>query len=262
MFNDLLNETKGFKYPITIKVLLKKYKPNDEIEFTLVYFNSSTKTIINNKFKLEHAFQEILYRIDAWINKESGWIIESIESQYTNISTHRPLLKSSYLDFPIELKHPRKGLINMKNNDQKCFLWCHIRPINPLKEHPERITKIDRKIACNLNYDRIEFPVEEKDFEKIEIQNNICINVFCYENEMVFPIYVSDQKFEDSMDLFLLIDDNKSHYVYMEDFNTFMFHKTKNKNKKWFWKSCLQCFSSENVLINHKEDCLSINCKQ
>ena len=69
MFNDLLSETKGFKYQITVKVLLKKYKPNEEIEFTPAYFNSSTKTIINNRFKSEHAFQELLYRIDAWINK-------------------------------------------------------------------------------------------------------------------------------------------------------------------------------------------------
>ena len=62
---DLLNETQGFKYEITVKVLLEKYKPNEEIEFTPVYFNPSTKTIINNRFKLEHAFEEILYRIDA-----------------------------------------------------------------------------------------------------------------------------------------------------------------------------------------------------
>ena len=61
------------------------------------------------------------------------------------------------------------------------------------------------------------------------------------------------------MNLLLLIDDDKSHYVYIKDFNRFMFHKTKNKNKKWFCKSCLQCFSSENVLIKCKEDCLSIN---
>ena len=121
LFNDLLNETKGFKYQITVKVLLKKYKPNEEIEFTPAYFNSSTKTIINKRFKLEHAFQEILYRIDAWINKGSGWIIESIESQYIKISTYRPLVGSSYIDLPIELKHPKKGLINIKNNDQKCF---------------------------------------------------------------------------------------------------------------------------------------------
>ena len=152
-----------------------------------------------------------MYRIDAWINRGPGWIIESIESQYTNISTYRPLAGNSYIDLPIELKHPKKGLINIKNNDQKCFLWCHVRHINTLKEHPKRIKKIDKKIACSLNYDEIKFPVEEKDFKKIEVQNNICINVFGYENQLVFPIYISDQTFKSSIDLLLLIDDNKSH---------------------------------------------------
>ena len=64
------------------------------------------------------------------------------------------------------------------------------------------------------------------------------------------------------MNLLLLIKDNKLHYVHIKDFNTFMFHKTKNKNKKWFCKSCLQYFSSEKVLVKHKEDCLSINGAQ
>ena len=163
---------------------------------------------------------------------------------------------------PIELKHPKKGLINIKNNDQKCFLWCHVRHINFLKEHPERIAKNDRKIPCNLNYNEIKFPVEEKDFKKIEVLNNICVNVFGCENEMVFPIYVSDQKFKGTTDLLLLINDNQSHYMYIKIFNTFLFHKTKNKNKNWLCKSCLQCFSSENVLIKHKEDRLSVNCQQ
>ena len=105
--------------------------------------------------------------------------------------------------------------------------------------------------------------MQGKDFSKIEVKDNIfCINVFGCENGLVFPIYISEQKFEDYMDLLLLIDDDKSHYVYMKDFNISMFHKTKNKNKKWFFKSCLQCFSKENVLIKHKEDCLSINGKQ
>ena len=66
------------------------------------------------------------------------------------------------------------------------------------------------------------------------MKNNICINVFGYKNGLVFPIYVSDQKFEDSMDLLILIDDDKLHYVYIKDFDKFLFHKTKNKNKKWF----------------------------
>ena len=79
---------------------------------------------------------------------------------------------------------------------------------------------------------------------KIETKNSICINVFSCENKLVFPIFVSNKKFKNSMDLLLIINDTKSHYVYMKDFNRFMFHKMKNKNKKNFCKSCLQCFSS------------------
>ena len=69
--------------------------------------------------------------------------------------------------------------------------------------------------------------MQEKDFSKIEVKNNICINVFGYENGLVFPIYIADQKFEDSIDLLILIDENKSHCVYIKDFDRFLFHKTK-----------------------------------
>ena len=86
--------------------------------------------------------------------------------------------------------------------------------------------------------------------------------MFGYGNKLVFPVYISDQTSKSSIDLLLLINDDKSHYVYIKDFNTFMFHKTKNKNKKCFCKGYLQSFSSKNVLIKHKKDCLSISGKQ
>ena len=66
--------------------------------------------------------------------------------------------------------------------------------------------------------------MQEKDFSKVEVKNNIWINVFGYEDELVFPIYVSDENCEDSIDLLLLIDDDQSHYVYSKDFDRFMFH--------------------------------------
>ena len=59
-----------------------------------------------------------------------------------------------------------------------------------------------------------------------------------YENESVYPIFISKQTFGDLIDLLLLIENDKSHCVYIKDFNTFMFHKTKNKNKNWFCKTC------------------------
>ena len=64
LFSGLLNEIKGFNYQITLKVTLKEYKKNREIEFRPFYFNSTTKTKINHKFSLVNAFQEVLYRID------------------------------------------------------------------------------------------------------------------------------------------------------------------------------------------------------
>ena len=107
LFSDLLNETKGFKSQITLKVVLKKYR-STEIEFARVYFNSTTKAVINDKLSLETAFQGVLYRIDNLINEGSIWIVELIESQYINISTYRPLSGSSYIKFPDELRSAKK----------------------------------------------------------------------------------------------------------------------------------------------------------
>ena len=57
LFSDLLNDTKGFKYQITLNVMIRKYKPNEETDFRSFYFNSTTETVINHKFSLENAFQ-------------------------------------------------------------------------------------------------------------------------------------------------------------------------------------------------------------
>ena len=71
---------------------------------------------------LENSFQEILYRIDNWINDGSSWMIESIEAEYVNISIYSPLSASSYIELLNELKNTMKDLINIKNNDSKRFL--------------------------------------------------------------------------------------------------------------------------------------------
>ena len=104
--------------------------------------------------------------------------------------------------------------------------------------------------------------MREKDFEKIEKKNNICINVFCYENKLVFPIYFSDQDFENLINLLLVTDGNISYYVYIKDFDRFMFPKTKNKTKNTFAKIIYSVLVVKNVLKKHKEVCLSINGAQ
>ena len=132
------------------------------------------------------------------------------------------MIGSTYIELPNKLKNPIKGLINIKNNDNKCFLWCHIKHLNPLKIYPKRITKVDKKMINDLDYEGIKFPVSKKDYCRIESQNSNCINVFCYENNLTYPAYLSDQKFENCMDLLLIIDENKSHYVYIKNFKRFI----------------------------------------
>ena len=156
--------------------------------------------MINFEYCLDKSFQEILYRIDNWINKGSGWIIESIDGKYVNIFAYSPLIGSTYIELPSGLKNSKKGLINIKNNDNKCVLWCHIRHLNLVEKNHQRITKTDKEMINKLNYEGIKFPVSKKDCCKIERQNNIYLDVFCYESGLTYPIYVSNQKFKDCMD--------------------------------------------------------------
>ena len=98
-----------------MKVLLRKYKEHGHIEFDPVYCNSTTKTIINFEYDLVKSFQEILYRIDNWINEGSCW--ESINGEYVNISIYSPLSERSCIELPENLRNSKKDLIN-----NKCFL--------------------------------------------------------------------------------------------------------------------------------------------
>ena len=207
---------------------------DEDTEYSSVYFNSATKTVINSEYYLHKSFQEILYRIDNWINKGSGWIVESIDCVYVNISACSPLIGSAYIELPDGLKNPKKYLTNIKNNDNKCFLWCHIRHLNLVERNPRRITKKDKEMINKLDYERIKFPVSKKDFCKIERQNNICINALCFKSGLTYPIYVLNQKFKDCIDLLLISNENKSHYVYIKDFSKFMCNKTKIKIKNIF----------------------------
>ena len=80
--------------------------------------------------------------IDIWVNNGSGWNVELIESQNINISTYRPLSESFYINWPVDLKIPKKGVINIKKKDSKSFWWCDLRHINFSRKHPETITRI------------------------------------------------------------------------------------------------------------------------
>ena len=124
--------------------------------------------VINQRYCLNDSFEEILNLLDIWIKKVSGWVIDKVEGLYINVANYESLLGGSYILLPIALNNSMKGLINLRNKDHKCFMWCHVRLINPQNKNAERINKQDKKIAANLNYSDIVFPLDINDYEKIE----------------------------------------------------------------------------------------------
>ena len=138
---SILPSMKGLKFVETLKVTFKKLA-NDNIVYKTTYFNSKAQTIINNieiPEALQLSKQQILNMIAKWISEGSGWTIQSVDNHHLSIVKYQPMKGSSYIKLPQELRNGKKGLINMKNEDNECFRWCHIRHLNPQGKHPERI---------------------------------------------------------------------------------------------------------------------------
>ena len=141
-----LTSMKGLKFVETLKVTFKKLVKDGTSEKT-AYFNSKAQADINNTEILEASQltkQQILNMIAQWVSEGSGWTIQSVDNHHLNIVQYQPMKGSSYIELPQELRNSKKGLINMKNEDNECFRWCHIRHLNPQDKDSQRIKKSDK----------------------------------------------------------------------------------------------------------------------
>ena len=138
--------------------------------YKTAFFNGKAKTITKAsdiEHELSMSRQEILNVISKWVSEGSGWVIDRIDSHHINVTTYQPLHGSSYVELPTNLRNPKKGLINIKNKDNECFRWCHIRHLNPQKKDPQIIKKDDKQFIGELNYKGIEFPVSQNSTTKL-----------------------------------------------------------------------------------------------
>ncbi|CAB4016303.1 Gastrula zinc finger [Paramuricea clavata] len=263
----LVNELKrmgGLKYTETIKVRMSKEIGNDKTKKDSIYFKSKTGTATNFEDIESTAAQNqltILSRIETFQNLGSNWIILNIESHYINIAMYKPLKGSSYMKLPADISNPKCGLINMQNDDNKCFMWSHLRHVRPRARRATTITRQDREFAENLDYEGIDFPVKISDIDKIERKNSISISVFGYKGKKQFyPIRNSKTKYDEHMEL-LLLGDNEggNHYVLIKDVNRMLFSVSGNSNKKHFCLYCLHSCVSEESLKKHSETCINVN---
>ena len=244
-------------YSIITKILMKRQESNNTRRYTPTYLRSNAITVTRQRFYLNDAFNNIYDLLDKWQGEGSGWIINEVDDIHININKHEPLSGSNYISLPNELQHSSKGLINIKNKDIYRFKWCHFRMLNPQNKDPQRIKKEDKEIVKTLDYFNINFPIKGKQYSFIEERFNINLNVFRYDKGVI-PFYVSRLNNTQILNLLLIKNENNSHYVFIKDFNSLMYSKTKHKCRKYFCMNC-QCFTTQEILNKQKEMCLLIN---
>ena len=150
---NLLESMNGFKFIRTLKITFcKRYIDLETKKPTFIYktlyFNGKTKTVTNLddiEYGINESDNRIMYFVNQWVSEGSGWTIDCLDGDFLNITLYNPLSGSSYIKRPAKLGNSRKGLINLKNEDNECFRWCHIRHLNPQMKDPQRIKKMIRQ---------------------------------------------------------------------------------------------------------------------
>ena len=174
-----------------------------------------------------------------------------------NIFEYQALKKhvGSYIELPKKLQ--RKGLVNIKNDDNYCFIWSYIRYLNPQEKNPNRIKMIDKKLFDEIKQKLVnfKFPLEinKNNITKIEVtlKINICI-LTADEKENIYPMFSSENDHKNDLNLFYYMN----HICFIKDINKYLHRTNKDNNKKYFCVRCLNSFISEENLNKHKDLCI------
>ena len=193
----------------------------------------------------------------------TGWRLYSIINLELHTVEWVPLRGSSYIELPKWLKD-KKAIINMKNDDNKCFIWCVLRVLYPKDDHPERLDKTFKSKIETLNTTGIEYPVTLPDIKKFECLNsNKSITVFGYnEKDKVYPLRISEHSNRSCKIKLLLVEkEGVSHYCLIESFSRLVSSQvSKDKGKSFLCERCLNPFLTEESLNKHKEYCNTNEC--
>ena len=185
----------------------------------------------------------------------SNWTFKSIICLEIHTVVYEPLKGNSYIPLPPKLAQ-KKAIINMKNEDNKCFTWSVLRALNPRERDNERIDKGLKKKEDSLNMTGIAYPVQLNALDKFERQNpTISINVFGYE-ESIYPLRVSKCGDREVVNLLLISDEEKQHYCIIKSMSRLLSSQTSKRNGvQYYCMRCLNPFHSQESLDKHLEYC-------
>ena len=247
---NVLDSNRGIKAILYLKCIMSQ-ETHSGIVSREFAFHSAIKLILENT-DVEEVFNEMVDEIKTEIQRTesaqgSGWYLESIINLTLHTAKWDPLNAGSYIDLPPNLKN-KKAIINMQNQDDKCFLWCVLRALNPKNNHPERVDKDLISKHDTLNMKGIKYPVDFRGIDLFESLNpNISISVFGYsQDERVYPLKVSNfTGCEHDISLMLIKDGENSHYCLINNMSALL--ASQINNHKGTRNICLNCLNSLNV---------------
>ena len=240
---------------------------NEEVSNPALFQSGSSHTgngkIVNKRSQFEKFFNDsmeiIRERIEEYAQNGSGWKIDKFLRLFIKVVKYQPFTGSSFIELP-EYLNNKKCIINIKNNDTKCFMYsilCALHFDDISKDH-QRVSKY-KPYENELKFDNIEFPVSVDDIAEFEKMNNIGINVFTLNEEFnkddelsqhFNVIYFHTAKNERKIiDLLLIEDEDKSHYCWIKNRNAFI--RTKNTHDLFHCGTCFRVLRTKEALENH-----------
>ena len=260
---NIFNSNRNIK---TILYLHVKMSQGETIQ-DFAFHSKGLKLILEETDENEiydEIMEEILEEIDMTRDAEgSGWQFEKVIKLVLHTTRWDPVNAGSYIELPQELKN-RKAIINMKNQDDKCFMWSVLRALNPKDNHPERIDNDLKSKVETLNMEGIQYPVSLRGIDRFEHLNpEISITVLGYnEEEKVYPLKVSKYTgCKHDIVLLLIKDGENSHYCLVKNISALLSSQINNNDhKRYFCLNCFNSFNCEDSLIKHKEYCYNNEC--
>ena len=265
MVERALNVHNGVRFNTSMEIEFIKNVGDEEVKQTFTF--TPAFEIINSKDEILGARRvmnnHINGMIDRYTNQGSGWVINRITRHFISVNRYLPLAAKSYIELPSIIQN-KKATINIQNKDDKCFMYCLGRALDPSpeKDHLERVTKHLKNVCAELGLDKIKMPISLKDIPKIEKDFNIDINVFGFKDEDIYPLGKSKESQKKMVNLLFVSNEETNHYVLITDFNKLCFKITKAKVKKHICMNCIQNFPSQERLDNHRPECIKTNGAQ
>jgi hypothetical protein len=203
---------------------------------------------------LEQLQTDLENQLDRFTNLGSGWPSSRIIRFTLHVAAYRPLAGKSYIETPESIANKKA----VKNKDEKCFQWALLSALFPSTDHVNDVSKYV-PFVNEVNWSGLRFPVTMNQVRLFERNNqNFTVNVYVYEEseDDVIPIYVTKCGMRAKhIDLLLLIDGEKSHYVWMKRMSAVVCHGTKSKAKVYVCPQCIHPFTIKESFENHLSDC-------